>query len=149
MKSTEKIWNKHHNRLFALMEQLYGSSVLRVLLLIIMVQVLGFDIALSSELKGTICLGKNLAKTASEHSDRLYLKVNNSLNIYFVVPYIEPKIIAQNLDVQRDHTVKVYFDNRVVQSWKLNFFKKKANSVLIWRAAGSWRMEPNDASSCK
>ena len=121
--------------------------MLKVLLLIILV--LFLDTAQSSELKGMICLGKNLAKPLSEHSERLYLKVNDSPNIYFVRPYSEPKIIALNLDIQKDHIVKVYFDNKVVQSWKLNFLKLKTNSVLIWRATGSWRMEPNDASSCK
>ena len=118
-------------------------------LLFLIILALFSNIALSSELKGTVCLGINLAKPASEHSERLYLKINNSPNIYFVEPYSEPRIIAQNLDIQKDHTVKVYFDNKVVQSWKLNFSKQKANSVLIWRAVGSWRMDPNDASSCK
>lgn len=121
--------------------------MLRILTLIFLV--IFADIALASELKGTVCLGENLAKPASEHSERLYLKIGNLPNIHFVRPYRGPKIVARNLDIRESHIVKVYFGNKVVKSWALNFSKLKTNSVLIWRATGSWRMEPNNASSCK
>lgn len=119
----------------------------RILLLIILVT--STKIALSNEQKGTVCLGENLAKPAIEHSDRLFLKIDNSPNIYFEYPYIGPGAVLINLDLNKDHKVYVYFDNQVVESWKLNFSKLETDSVLIWRASGSWRMEPNEASSCK
>lgn len=105
--------------------------------------------AFSNEQKGIVCLGQNLAKAASEHSNRLYLKVGDSEKIYFVDPYNGPRITLKNLDLQKAHTVKVFYDDQVVQSWKLNFVELKTESVLIWRASGSWRMEPYDASLCK
>ncbi len=107
------------------------------------------DIALSNELKGTVCLGKNLAKVSSEHTERLYLKIGDSPKIYFIRPYSGKRVIAKNLDIRKEHAIKIFFDDQIVQSWKLNFLKLKTDSVLIWRASGSWRMEPNKASSCK
>jgi hypothetical protein len=107
------------------------------------------NIASSNEMNGTVCLGKNLALPYDEHTDRLYLKIDDSPRIYFVRPYIGPRVVAQNLDIHKDHMVKVYFDNQEVQSWKLNFSKLKTKKVLVWRASGAWRMEANEVSSCK
>jgi hypothetical protein len=106
-------------------------------------------VALANEQTGTVCLGKNLAKPISEHTSRLFLKIDNSPKLYFKKPYIEPATVLRNLDLKKKHKVNVYFDNKVVESWTLNFSKLKTKSVLIWRAPGSWRMEPNEASSCK
>lgn len=103
----------------------------------------------SNETKGTVCLGKNLALPDEEHSDRLYLRVDDSPRLYFVRPYRGPRVVARNLDVHKEHSVRVYFDHQEVQSWKLNFTILNTDSVLVWRSSGAWRMEPNDASSCK
>jgi hypothetical protein len=107
------------------------------------------NIASSTEVNGTVCLGENLAKPLDEHSDRLYLKIDDSPRIYFARPYRGPRVVAQNLNIQKDHMVQVYFDNQLVRSWKLNFSKMKTGSVVVWRASGSWRMEPNEVTSCK
>ncbi len=121
--------------------------MLRAALLVMLVSCI--NVTASAESQGTVCLGKNLAKTMSEHSDRLYLKIDDSQNIVFARPYDGPIVVVQGLDLSKEHMVYVYFDNQIVQSWRLNFSKLKTDSVLIWRAAGSWRMEPNVASSCK
>lgn len=105
--------------------------------------------ALANDITGTVCLGKNLALPYEEHTDRLHLRIDDSPNIYFAYPYSGPRVIAQNLDLYKDHLVKVYFDGQVAQSWKLNFSELKTNSVLVWRAPGAWRMEPNEASLCQ
>lgn len=105
--------------------------------------------ASSNETKGTVCLGNNLALPSEEHSDRLYLRIDDSPRIYFVRPYRGPRVVARNLDVHKEHTVRVYFDHQQVQSWTLNFPKLNTDSVLVWRSSGAWRMEPNDTSSCK
>lgn len=97
---------------------------------------------------GTVCLGKNLAVPLSEHSDRLFLRVGSSEEIYFKRPYNGPRIVATGLDITADHQVTVFFDGKPAQSWKLSFQEMKTASVLIWRAKGSWRMEPNEVSSC-
>lgn len=102
----------------------------------------------SSEQMGTVCLGKNLSKVSSEHSDRLYIKIGDSSRIYFLRPYSGPGIVLKNLDIKKDFSVSIFFDDEVTQSWKLNFSKLKTESVLIWRSAGSWRMEPNKVSTC-
>ncbi len=121
--------------------------MLRAALLLIFVS--SINVASSTELQGTVCLGKNLAKTMSEHSDRLYLKIDDSQNIVFAHPYDGPIVVMQGLDLSKEHMVYVYFDDQIAQSWRLNFSKLKTDSVLIWRAAGSWRMEPNEVSACK
>jgi hypothetical protein len=98
---------------------------------------------------GTVCLGKNLAKPLVEHSDRLYLRIDDSEKRFFDESSDLPRIISDGLDIRADHIVRVYFDDRVVESWRLNFSLLRTNSVLIWRAAGSWRMEPFDAALCR
>jgi archaellum component FlaG (FlaF/FlaG flagellin family) len=105
--------------------------------------------AWSAEVKGVVCLGKNLAKSLDEHSDRLHLKVDDSHKIVFKHPYSGPTVVADNLDLDQDHEIAVYFDGRIVQSWRLNFSVLNTESVLIWRASGSWRMEPNRVSECR
>ena len=89
---------------------------------------------------GKIYFGKNLAKPLSEHTDRLYLTVDDSEKLYF--DRTHPGPVATNLDVNADHMVNVYFDGKITQSWILNFGKLKTHSVVIWRSSGSWRMEP-------
>jgi len=96
---------------------------------------------------GTVCFGKNLAKPSSEHTDRLYLKIDDSEKLYFNRPQNGP--VLANLDINRTHMVKVYFDDQLGKSWTLNYSKLNTQSVIIWRSAGSWRMEPNKAFDCK
>lgn len=103
----------------------------------------------ANDITGIVCLGKNLALPYEEHTDRLYLRIDDSAPIHFLRPYSGPRVVARNLDFRKDHLVKVYFDGQVAQSWKLNFSELRTNSVLVWRAPGSWRMESNDVSSCK
>lgn len=101
--------------------------------------------SMANELHGTVCLGKNLSIIASDHSDRLHFTIDDSAKFYFDKPFIAPKIVAKSLDINIEHIVSVYYDNKVVHSWSLNFSKLKTNSVLIWRAKGAWRMAPNKA----
>ncbi len=96
---------------------------------------------------GKVCFGKNLAKPYSEHTDRLYLKIDDSQKLYFNESHKGP--VLKNLDVNKDHMVKVYFDDQLSKSWPLNFSKLNTQSVIIWRSAGSWRMEPTLGSKCK
>jgi hypothetical protein len=103
--------------------------------------------AFASDKSGTVCFGKNLAKPYSEHTDRVFLKIDDSEKLYFNRPNDGPVLVE--LDINKDHTVKVYFDNQLVRSWILNFAELDSNRVIIWRAAGSWRMEPADESKCK
>jgi hypothetical protein len=96
---------------------------------------------------GKVCFGKNFAKPSSEHTDRLYLRINDSEKLYFNRPHKGP--LLENLDLNKDHIVKVYFDDQIVVSWILSYSKLKTQSVIIWRSAGSWRMEPAEESICK
>ena len=105
--------------------------------------------ASSNELGGAVCLGPNLSKVAAEHSDQLYLTVSDSANIYFERPYTGPSLVVTGLDMSSTHLIKVYFGGKLAESWMLNFHMLKTSSVLIWREAGAWRMEPNQAGSCK
>ncbi|WP_027362399.1 hypothetical protein [Desulfospira joergensenii] len=89
---------------------------------------------------GKVYFGENLAKTLSEHTDRLYLKIDDSENLYFNRQHSGP--VIGNLNIHTDHMVKVYFDDQICESWKLNFSKLKTQAVIIRRLPGSWRMEP-------
>ena len=105
-------------------------------------------LAHSTEQTGTVCLGSNYAKPLAEHTKRLYLKVNDSSKIYFLESNQPPRIVIEGLTLGSTHTVYVYFDNKLRESWKLNFGKLGSHAALIWRAGGSWRMEPIDPTSC-
>ena len=102
---------------------------------------------LADENVGRVCFGKNLAKPLIEHTDRLYLKIDDSDRLFFNRPHEGP--VLKNLELNKDHIVKVFFDDQIVQSWKFNFSKLNTQNVIIWRAAGSWRMEPVAESNCK
>ena len=116
--------------------------------ILIVLTLAGFSgTALSKPSLGKVCLGSNLAKPLSEHTERLYLTIGNSDKLYFMRPYT-PRVVVEHLDVHKNHTVNVYFDNVIVESWKINFSKLKTNTVLIWRAGGSWRMDAIKESSC-
>ena len=91
---------------------------------------------------GKVFFGENLAIPLSEHTDRLYIKINDSEKLYFNRKHEGP--VLENLDLSKDHMVKVYFDDKIAQSWILNFSKLKTQSVIIWRSAGSWRMDPSE-----
>jgi hypothetical protein len=89
---------------------------------------------------GNVYFGENHAKIFSEHTDRLYLKIDDSANLYFNRHHSGP--VINRLDINTDHMVKVYFDDQICHSWKLNFSKLNTHSVIIRRSPGSWRMEP-------
>ena len=118
------------------------------IIIIFIIQIAFCSIAFS-EVKGTVCLGKNLSIVISEHSKRLYLTVSESDKIFFRRPFLQPVISVQNLALNKDHLVKVYFDGKVVRSWGLNFSELNASTVVIWRSKGAWRMEPIEVSLCK
>jgi hypothetical protein len=101
----------------------------------------------ADDILGTVCFGRNLAKPASEHSDRLYLRIDESEKLYFNHKYDGP--VVRDLDPNVVHAVSVYFDDQLSESWRLDFNKLNTRCVLIWRAAGSWRMEPIEASECR
>lgn len=102
-----------------------------------------------AEQEGVICLGKNLAVPASEHSQRLFLTIDDSDKIYFIRPYVAPRVVAKGLDLKEDHSVKVYFGEKLVQSWVVNFSKSKSAAFNVWRAPGAWRTDPIDPSVCQ
>ncbi len=96
----------------------------------------------------SVCLGLNMSVAASEHSERLYLRIGESPRIYFDKPKKAPRIIADGLDRKKRYIVKVYFDDKVVQSWPLEYSKYKSSMVYIWRAKGSWQMEQSHTGKC-
>lgn len=102
----------------------------------------------SSTFAGEVCLGKNLSKIADEHTKKLNVQVNDLAPAHFEHPYIKPKSIASNLNDEQIHQIKVYFDGERVTSWNLDLLQYPTRSVIIWRAAGSWRMEQNESKKC-
>jgi hypothetical protein len=101
----------------------------------------------ANDFSGKICFGHNLAKPYIEHTDSLYLRIDGSQKLYFNKVREGP--VLDDLDLDMDHVVSVYVDGELGVSWRLNFRQLKTGTVLIWRSAGSWRMEPIQASQCK
>jgi hypothetical protein len=97
---------------------------------------------------GEVCLGNNLSKIADEHTHLLQIQVDDLPPAYFARPYLGPKQIAKNLNETKTHSIKVYFNGNVVKSWSLEFNSFTSGSVLIWRSAGSWRMDLNEVGKC-
>lgn len=104
-------------------------------------------IVLANNNVGKICFGKNLAKSLDEHTDKLYLKVDNSDKLFFNHPHEEA--VLNNLDITKNHIVKVYFDDQLCESWILNFSKLKTQNIIIWRSAGSWHTQSVSTSVCR
>ncbi len=101
----------------------------------------------ADEALGIVCFGKNLAKPFSEHTDRLFIRIDDSEKLYFNRSYDGP--VLDDLDLKTDHIAKVYFDDQVALSWKFNYSDLNTQVVVIWRAAGSWRMESLEGTACK
>ncbi|MDH5178295.1 MAG: hypothetical protein OEZ39_09210 [Gammaproteobacteria bacterium] len=104
---------------------------------------------LAVEPTGTVCLGSNLAKPYAETTHRLYLRIDKSEKIFFPVNYAGDRVVVKDLALDKKHRVYVYFDDEVVVSWKLDFNKLQTDTVVVWRAAGSWRMDAVKRSDCK
>ena len=97
---------------------------------------------------GTVCLGKNLSVVASDHTDRLYITIDDSDKIFFHNSVNAPRVVLSNLDLKKSHLVKVHFDETVTSSWKLDFSILQTDTVVIWRAKGAWRMESIEVTDC-
>ena len=106
---------------------------------IIFVLLLFSTSVLANDNTGRVFFGGNFAKPLDEHTHRLYLRINDSEKLYFNRKHEGP--VSEHLDLKKDHVIKVYFDDKIAQSWILNFSKLKTQSVVIWRSSGSWRME--------
>lgn len=118
------------------------SMVPHILLLVFLIAAS----AAANDRLGQVCFGDNLAKPFSEHTDRLYLTIDDSEKRYFNRTHAGP--VADHLDLQRDHLIQVYFDDRIVASWILNFTKLNTQSVVIWRSSGAWHMDSAEAPRC-
>jgi hypothetical protein len=97
---------------------------------------------------GSVCLGPNLAK--ANHADwisRLAVKVGADGPFDFVGV---PKLVVQGLPLDKAQRVQVLYDGKVIESWTLRFEARDGDAprVMIWRAAGSWRMEPTAPDRC-
>ncbi len=103
----------------------------------------------ANEAGGTVCLGENLSKPPEDQSPRLHLTIDDSPPIHFEPEYRGPRIVAAGLGRGKPHLIKVYFDNQVVKSFKLDFRKLKSDSALLWRGPGAWKLEANAAASCR
>lgn len=101
--------------------------------------------AVASEPGGFACLGKNNAKV---HAERVYLRIDDSQEIYFGARESKPPIVAKALSLNDDHQVKVYLDDQLVRSWSLSFAQLGSSGVLLWRSAGGWQMEPISEELC-
>jgi hypothetical protein len=99
--------------------------------------------------KGSVYLGPFLSVIWYEPSKKPYLTIGEFGPFKFENDGQISKLIIDDLDLGQIYKVKVHYDKKVVESWDLNFDKIKSDIVCIWRAKGSWRMEPYEKSRCQ
>ena len=116
------------------------------MILIGLVFTLAGETSLAAEQNGVVYLGCNHSKGIHEHSARI--RVNELLPVSFDKPYNGVRLIASGLDTNISHRVRIYFDGKVVMSWKFSFSRLKTTEVGIWRSAGYWHTDPMPLSRC-
>jgi len=97
---------------------------------------------------GSVCVGPNLAK--ANHADwvaRMSIKINTDGPFDF---RSVPKLVVQGLALDQTHRVQILYDGKVMESWTLRFKAEEGDTprVMIWRAAGTWRMERTHSDRC-
>lgn len=85
---------------------------------------------------------------AAEHSERLYIIVGDSSPIHFKQAKKSARVVLEGLRLSETYPVKVFFDDKVVKSWTLNFSELGSNKATIWRSKGSFHMGTGFALNC-
>jgi hypothetical protein len=97
--------------------------------------------------KGSVCLGVYAPKIIqNDELKRVYVTVGNSGKIFF--DQQPGTMVLSNLDLHKTYVVRVFYDSRQVDSWKLSFDRLGVNLVTIWRSAGYWHMDPSPSGKC-
>jgi hypothetical protein len=96
----------------------------------------------------SVCLGPYLSIVLNDEQ-HVSLTIGDSKRIYIKSRDDLPKIVAENLDSTMRYRVRIYYDNKVVESWHIDFKKLQCKMVRIWRSAGAWRMEPVPSNTCE
>jgi len=97
--------------------------------------------------KGSVCLGIYAPKIIqNDELKRVYLTVGESGKIFF--DQQAGAIVLSNLDLHKTYVVRIFYDSRQVDSWKLRFDRLGVNLVTIWRSAGYWHMDPSPSGKC-
>jgi hypothetical protein len=105
------------------------------------------DDPLSKKDKGSVCLGVYAPKIIQDNElKRVYLTVGQSDKIFF--DQKPGAKVFDNLDLHKTYLVRVFYDSRQVDSWKLRFDRLGVNVVTIWRSGGYWHMDPNPSGQC-
>lgn len=99
---------------------------------------------------GSVCLGPNLSKVP----EKTWIKINSSEK--FKTPSGEVKLIINQLDLSKVHTVTVfvksgYTKNKTVKaaSWRFRFKDGGTNMVSIFRSTGGWQLFQNKVGNCE
>ncbi len=97
--------------------------------------------------EGSVCLGVYAPKSIqNDELKRVYLTVGESGKIFF--DQQAGAIVLSNLDLHKTYVVRIFYDSRQVDSWKLRFDRLGVNLVTIWRSAGYWHMDPSPSGKC-
>jgi hypothetical protein len=102
-----------------------------------------------AEEKGSVYLGPFLSVVYYKPGTMPYLTIGDYGPFRFENKDQISKPVTDELDLKIIYKVKVHYDGEVVSSWDLNFDKFGDSKVCIWRAKGSWRMEPMENSKCQ
>jgi hypothetical protein len=96
--------------------------------------------------KGAVCNGFYGPFVIQEHElSRVYFTVGDSGKLFFDHP---ETVVLNNLDLHKTYVVRVFYDKKPIESWKLRFDRLKVHMVTVWRSPGYWHMDPNPSGKC-
>lgn len=99
---------------------------------------------LASDPTGAICLGPDLSK-AYPASD-IFVSIKGVGKKLFSGS--SETIAFDKLDINKEHTVDLIQGTKKFDSIRIDFKKSKTNFVVLWKAAGAWKVIPVGGEKC-
>jgi hypothetical protein len=107
----------------------------------------------AGESDGSVCLVSYAPKVMSY--DPKTNQIDEFKRVFIMVDHSErlsleplPRLIVEGLRSDVPHKITIFYDGKVVESWKFKFSIGKAPMVNLWRSAGYWHTEPNSTGTC-
>lgn len=100
----------------------------------------------ADDTKGAVCSGfYGPFQIQTNEMKRVYFTVGDSPKLFFDKP---ETVVLDGLDLHKTYKVRVFYDDKPIESWKLRFDALKVHMVTVWRSPGYWHMDPNPSGHC-
>lgn len=99
----------------------------------------------ASEVQGAICIGPDHSKARS--TEEIFVKVDGAEKKSYSKS--EGLILFKDLDLDKIHTVHLLVGNKSFLTLAVDFKKLKTNFVILWKAAGAWKLLPVGGTKCE